>query len=65
LDINVEIGNEAAQFHIWECINVIFGTVYSVEDTEDLYTLFLTRVRAYKIAGTPQDKDLREEGASR
>jgi hypothetical protein len=47
LYMNVEIGNEAAKFLIWEYRNVIFGTVYSVENTEDLYTLFLTRVRAY------------------
>ncbi len=61
---NVEIENEAAQFLFWEHITGIFGTVYSVENTEDFYTLFLTRVRAYKIAEMLQDKILEEEGAS-
>ncbi len=37
--INIDIGKEAAQFLFWEHINGIFGTVYSVKDTKDLYTV--------------------------
>jgi hypothetical protein len=36
--INIDVGKETAQFLFWGHINGIFGTVYSVEYTEDFYT---------------------------
>jgi hypothetical protein len=50
-DLNVGIGNEAAQSHFWEYINRIFGTVYASTPQENTKKV---RVKGSSSRNTPQ-----------
>ncbi len=39
--MNVDIGNEAAQFHFWEYLFRIFGTVKNIKPSPDFFTNFI------------------------